>query len=177
LLHLEEEQYQLVLSYTCFVEPEEKTPVTGANKLNLPQVEALTEWVRNGGAFLAAHAATVTGRSPSGLRQLTGGSFLSHPQPFVFTAYPLLGKHPITKGLKAFSVYDELYREEHDPSVHLHMITVDRGIAYPLVWSKLEGKGKVAHIALGHNREVWENPSYQQLMRQTISWLTGCADA
>ena len=177
LLRLEEEQYQLVISYTCFVEPEGITPVTGANKLNSPQVEALTGWVRKGGAFLAAHAATVIGRSPSELRQLIGGSFISHPEPFVFTAYPLLEKHPITKGLKAFSVYDELYQEEHDPSVQLHMITVDRGVAYPLVWSKPEGKGRVAHIALGHDRKVWESPSYQQLMRQTIFWLTGYADS
>src|SRR5690554_142687 len=57
LLRLEEEEYRLVISYTCFVGPEEKTPVTGANQLNTRQVEALTGWVRKGGAFLAAHAA------------------------------------------------------------------------------------------------------------------------
>lgn len=173
LLRLEEEEYRLVISYTCFVGPEEKTPVTGANQLNTRQVEALTGWVRKGGAFLAAHAATVTEGSPPGLRQLTGGAFLFHPEPFVFTVYPLLEKHPITEGLRAFSIYDELYREEHDPSVQIHMITIDRGVAYPLVWSKPEEKGMVAHIALGHDREAWENPSYQQLMRQTIFWLTG----
>jgi|SRR5690554_1836034 len=173
LLRLDEMDYRVVINYTCFLRPEEKTRVTGAEKLEKKQVTALSGWVKNGGGLLAAHAATVTGRSPSELRRLIGGSFLSHPEPFAFTVYPLLEKHPITAGLKAFTVYDEFYMEEYDPSVRLHMIAVDRGTAYPMVWSKTENKGKVAHVALGHDENVWNHPAYRRLMLQSVIWLAG----
>ncbi|NLY89711.1 MAG: ThuA domain-containing protein [Firmicutes bacterium] len=173
LLRLAEMDYRVVINYTCFLRPDEETSVTGAENLEESHVTALSGWVRNGGGLLAAHAATVNGDSPAELNRLLGGTFLSHPEPFAFTVYPLLEKHPITGGLKAFTVYDEFYIEEYDPSVRLHMVAVDRGTAYPVVWSKTENKGKVVHVALGHDENVWNHPAYRRLMLQSVSWLAG----
>ena len=134
------------------------------------QVTALSKWVQNGG-LLAAHSASCW-RVSAELRRLLGGSFLSHPDPFASPS-TLPEKHPITDGLKAFTVYDEFYIEEYDPAVRLHMVAVDRGTAYPMVWSRTENKGKIVHVAPGHDEKVWNHPSYRRLMLQSISWLAG----
>lgn len=176
LLHLDEKGIDLVISYTCFSELQKGTTLTGADKLNEAEVKALSGWVERGGGLLAAHAATVIGESDPGLRDLIGGEFVAHPEPFAFTVYPFYEEHPATAGIKAFTVYDEFYVEKYDLGVRLHLAAMDRGIIYPMAWSKTHGKGKVFHLAPGHDRNVWENSSYRRLILQSAAWLTWRSD-
>jgi type 1 glutamine amidotransferase len=173
LTGLERENFDLVLSYTCFSKHGEGLDNSGPEKMSDAQIDSLTGWVRQGGALLAAHSATVLGHSSPALGALLGGSFVEHPPAFAFTVFPVYGAHPITAGIEAFTVYDEMYIERYDPRVDIHMLTVDRGTAYPLVWSKAEGEGRVAHIALGHSAAVWQLEPYQRLMLQAAAWLAG----
>ncbi len=172
LLHLDEEQYDVVLSYTCLSPRKEGTNPTGPERLTDAQIDGLAGWVRRGGAFLALHAATVIGESDASLGNLIGGVFVSHPPQFAFTVYPMFEEHPITAGIEAFTVHDEFYVETHMPDVQVHMVAFDRGIAYPMAWSKRESQGRVAHLAPGHSAQVWNLESYQRLLLQTLDWLT-----
>jgi type 1 glutamine amidotransferase len=172
LLHLKTDPYDVVLSYTCLSPRREGNNPTGPERLSDDQIGGLTSWVRAGGALLAAHAATVIGESDPALGALIGGVFVSHPPQFAFTVYPMFGEHPITAGIEAFTVHDEFYMQTHMPDVQVHMVACDRGIAYPMVWSRTEGGGRVAHIAPGHSQEVWDLKPYQRLLLQTIDWLT-----
>jgi len=172
LSHLEEHHYDVVIGYTCFSAHREGYNDISPEKLTNNQINGLTSWVRSGGALLAVHSATVMGESDSALGELIGGVFVSHPPPFTFTVYPIYGGHPMTMGIEAFTIYDEFYMETHMPDVQVHMVAFDRGVAYPMAWSRTEGQGRVAHIAPGHFREVWELKPYQQLLLQTIDWLT-----
>ncbi len=172
LSHFEEHHYDVVISYTCFSPHREGYNDISPEKLTTTQIDGLTSWVRSGGAFLAVHSATVMGESDAALGELIGGIFVSHPPPFTFTVYPVFGEHPITMGIESFAVHDEFYMETNAPAVQVHMVAFDRGLAYPMAWSKTEGQGRVAHIAPGHFREVWELKPYQQLLLQTIDWLT-----
>ena len=169
LLTLNESNFNVVIFYTCFgsarqdgERPPGPTPM---------QTDALVKWVRAGGGLLAAHAATVTGQTNPEFAQLVGGAFISHPPQFNFTVYPMFQEHPITKGVESFTVFDEFYMQNYDPVVEIHAAAVDRGVAYPTVWSKPEGAGRVAHIALGHSARVWALSAYQQLMSQAVDWL------
>jgi uncharacterized protein len=172
LLHLEEKRYDLVLSYTCLSPHREGYNDNSPEKFTNAQIDGLTSWTRSGGALLAVHAATVIGESDAAFGELIGGVFVSHPPAFAFTVYPVFGQHPITMGIDAFTVHDEFYMETHAPTVQVHMVAFDRGVAYPMAWSKTEGRGRVAHIAPGHSREVWDLKPYQKLLMQTIDWLT-----
>jgi hypothetical protein len=172
LTRLDDPPCDLALSYTCFTQHAEGLDNSGPELMSAAQIDGLTRWVRDGGAFLSVHGASVCGKSGKGLQELTGGFFVEHPPAFTFTVYPVYGPHPITDGIEAFSVHDEMYIEQCDPSVNVHMLTVDRGVAHPLVWSKSEGRGRVAHIAPGHFEAVWELEPYRRLMLQTIGWLT-----
>ncbi len=172
LLLLEENRYDIVLSYTCLSPRKEGNNPSGPERLTDAQVSGLADWVRRGGGFLAAHAATVVGESDPALGELIGGVFISHPPQFAFTVYPMFGEHPITASIEAFTLHDEFYVETHTPDAQVHMVAFDRGLAYPMAWSKLEGQGRVAHLAPGHSSEVWNLKPYQHLLLQTLDWLT-----
>lgn len=172
LSQLDKNHYDVVLSYTCFTLDEGGSKDPSPDRLTQPQLDGLVNWVRNGGALLAAHAATVIGASDPVLGELIGGVFVSHPPAFAFTVYPMFGEHPITAGIEAFTVHDEFYIEQRTSNAQVHMVALDRGLAYPMVWSKTEGQGRVAHIAPGHSQEVWNLKPYQQLLLQAMDWLT-----
>jgi type 1 glutamine amidotransferase len=172
LLHLAENQLDVVLSYTCFTSDEGRSSQPSPDRLTQAQLDGLTSWVRGGGGLLAAHAATVIGASDPALGELIGGVFVSHPPAFSFTVYPMYGEHPITTGIEAFTVHDEFYIERCTADVQVHMIAFDRGVAYPMAWSRSDGQGRVAHIASGHSQEVWDLKPYQQLLLQSLDWLT-----
>ena len=172
LTRLDTANCRIVFSYTCFSKntPEQEAPTP--EKLTDEQVRGLADWVQNGGALLAIHCATVLGESGPELEHLLGGKFISHPAPFTFNVFPALGEHPITNGVSAFDVHDEFYMERCDPSAAVHMSAVHEGVTYPMVWSKPEGNGRVAHIAPGHFPEVWNLAPYQRLVIQTADWLS-----
>jgi type 1 glutamine amidotransferase len=171
LTRLERSRYDLVILNTCAGEVRDDDGPTVPGFTD-PQVEALTTWVRDGGALLALHAATVAGQSSPALRALLGGVFVEHPPPFSFTVYPMHEEHPLTAGVDAFAVHDELYVQAYDEAIAIHMVAFDRGVAHPMVWSKRDGKGRVAYIAMGHGPEVWELAPYRRLLLQSIEWLT-----
>lgn len=171
LFALKEERPDLLISDTCLSHYNDGREEHGPFLLSDAQITALTEWVREGGAFLAYHSATVMGDSNPALGTLMGGVFVEHPPQFAFTVYPVFGQHPITAGIEAFTVHDEFYMERLVAPVEIHMLGFDRGTAYPLVWSKSEGSGRVAHVALGHSALVWDHPMYQKLMLNVVGWL------
>ena len=168
LTDLETIRPDVVLLYTSLSAPREGETRTPGH--SPAQVEALTRWVRDGGALVAVHAASVAGQFSAAFKQLVGGAFVSHPPQFTFTVYPLCGEHPITAGIEAFTVRDEFYLQECERGIEVHMIALDRGVAHPMVWTRQEGAGRVAYLAMGHGTEVWELASFRRLLVQAIAW-------
>ena len=163
----------VVVSYTSLSRHREGKDDTGPEALTEAQTDGLADWVREeGGGLLAVHAATVSGCPNPALRRLFGAVFISHPPQYSFTVYPMGKPHAVTSGVEAFSVKDEFYVQDYDPDIEIHMVAMDRSVAYPMVWSKLEGAGRVAGIAMGHSEAVWRLPQYQQLLRQAVGWVS-----
>jgi type 1 glutamine amidotransferase len=171
LTRIAAEGYDLVLLNTCIGEMRKDDGPT-APGLSSDQAESLAGWVADGGGLLAVHAATVAGQTSPALRALVGGVFVEHPPQFSFTVYPLYGEHPITAGIEAFTVHDEFYVQAYDDAVSIHAVALDRGVAHPMVWSRREGRGRVAYVALGHGPEVWGLEPYRRLMLQAVAWST-----
>lgn len=171
LLALGRDKVDVVVSYTCLGKHREGYDDHGPERMEDEQVHALSAWVQSGGKLFAVHSATVLAGSNHELGRLMGGVFVEHPPAFSFTVYPFAKAHPITEGVGAFTVHDEFYVQTLVTPVEIHMIALDRGVAYPMVWSKREGAGKVAHVAMGHGPEVWNLEPYQRLMRQGVDWL------
>ena len=109
MIQLDNGKYDLVLSYTCFSKKDWKSDSNVAEGFSDEQLNALVGWVKNGGAFLASHAATIPGKTNPLLCEFIGGIFIEHPPECDFTVYPVYGEHPITKEIEAFTVHDEVY--------------------------------------------------------------------
>src|SRR5512145_1111811 len=136
LTHLKDGNYDLAVLYTCLSSTKEDgSPAEVV--LTDEHAVFLAEWLARGGRMLALHAATVSSATSAVFRHLVGGIFVEHPPAFSFPVYPVYGEHPITAGIKAFSVYDEFYFEQAEADVQVHMVAIDRGVAYPMVWSRL----------------------------------------
>ncbi|MEN6478191.1 MAG: ThuA domain-containing protein [Anaerolineales bacterium] len=170
VLDLAHEDIDLVVQYTSFG-VHERFP-DAAPGFTPEQALALSDWVSAGGRLLGVHGASVIGPAPNSVHEaLVGARFIEHPAQFAFTVYPIAREHPVIAGVEALAVHDEFYLQEYAPDLAVHMVAIDRGRAYPMVWTRQQGEGRVAYVAMGHSDQVWGLPGYVQLLTNAVSWL------
>jgi hypothetical protein len=161
---------RIVVLYTC-LDGSDPAPDAPA------RTHSLSQWVSRGGGLLAIHSATVAARTDLALRALLGGVFVSHPPKASFRVTPANCSHPVTRGVGAFEVEDELYLHEVDPSVNVLFYTEALGRAIPLAWTRSQGLGKVVYFALGHDEDAWDLAEYRNIVVKSLAWLSsGAAD-
>jgi type 1 glutamine amidotransferase len=88
-----------------------------------------------------------------------------------FTANINGNKHPVTKGVKDFELFDETYKGYWvDPSVKV-LITTKEVSSNPVIgWTKKYGKAKIVVLQSGHDTPTFQNPSFRLLLKQAIEW-------
>ena len=79
--------------------------------------------------------------------------------------------HPITAGLKDFTLHDEIYwgYRVHPEVTPLITTTLPKS-GKPLGWCRTEGKSRVVFIQLGHGPEAFEDSNYRRLLANSIRW-------
>ena len=79
--------------------------------------------------------------------------------------------HPVTRGITDFDTHDEAYKW-FDVVRECHpLLTTDEPESNPVIaWAKTYKGARVVYIQSGHDHFAYENPSYQQLLRQAIRW-------
>ena len=79
--------------------------------------------------------------------------------------------HPVTRGLSDFDTHDEAYKW-FDVARECHpLLTTDEPESNNVIaWSKTYKGTRVVYIQSGHGHTAYENPSFQQLLRQAIRW-------
>ena len=81
-------------------------------------------------------------------------------------------RHPVTRGIKDFMVRDETYKWfDVAPKCHPLLTTDEPENNEVLSWAKTYRRARVVYLQLGHDRQTYENPNYQQLLRQAIRWV------
>ncbi len=81
------------------------------------------------------------------------------------------GSHPITAGLKAFSIHDEIYWGHRvGKDVTPLLTTTHPKSGKPLGWCHEYGKSRVVTLQLGHGAEAFNNENYRTLVAQSIAW-------
>ena len=80
-------------------------------------------------------------------------------------------KHPVTRGLKDFEIYDEVYGDFGiQPNVKPLLSTVHPGSSHYIAWINPYGHSDVLFIQLGHGPEAFGNANYRKLLQQGIEW-------
>ena len=83
-------------------------------------------------------------------------------------------KHPITRGMRNFVIYDEAYRNQiFEQDNHILLTTDHPASDKPLCWVRKYGKARVCYIQLGHGREAYASPDYRCLVARAIRWCAG----
>jgi uncharacterized protein len=80
-------------------------------------------------------------------------------------------KHPVTKGMSDFDTHDEVYKYfDLMPDCH-PLLTTDEPLSDRVIaWCKTYEKARVVYIQSGHDHFAYENPNFQQLLRQALRW-------
>jgi type 1 glutamine amidotransferase len=80
--------------------------------------------------------------------------------------------HPVTKGVQDFEIHDETYNLfDVAPDVH-PLLTTDEPQSNKIIgWAKTYGPARIVYLQSGHDHFAYENPNYQQLLRQAIRWV------
>lgn len=79
--------------------------------------------------------------------------------------------NPVTKGLKDFTVHDEVYRGYRlEPDNHYILTTDHPKSQKEIGWTRTYRKSKVCFIQMGHGDSIFADPSYRRLLDQSIRW-------
>jgi hypothetical protein len=80
-------------------------------------------------------------------------------------------KHPVTQGMSDFDTHDETYKW-FDVAKEVHpLLTTDEPLSNKVIaWAKTYEGARVVYIQSGHDHFAYENPNYQQILRQAIRW-------
>jgi len=79
--------------------------------------------------------------------------------------------HPVTLGLTDYDAHDEVYNG-FDVAKECHpLLTTDEPKSNKVIaWAKTYKGTRVVYIQSGHDHFGYENPNYQQILRQAIRW-------
>jgi type 1 glutamine amidotransferase len=124
--------------------------------------------------------------------RMIGGEFIIHGQqndPRLQTANVIISD-PSFPGLEGVpspvSLMEEWYSmKDFAPDLHA-ICTLDtstmngnayKRAPYPVVWARMEGRGRVFYNAIGDRAENWQNPFHLNLLAGGIRWAIGDAKA
>jgi type 1 glutamine amidotransferase len=160
---------------------------TTGNPLDKDELKDLTEWVKAGGAFAGTHCASNTlYNTPYG--ELVGGYFDGHPWHQKIKLRVEDPAHPGVKGFKdGDEITDEMYQFRDTPysrdrlhillSIDNSSIDVTKGKRkdkdYAVAWCQQVGQGRSFYTSLGHRKEVWQDPRFQEHLLSGLKWATG----
>jgi type 1 glutamine amidotransferase len=81
-------------------------------------------------------------------------------------------KHPITKGVPDFPIFDETYKGYYVEDGVTPLLTTDEPSSTPMIgWAKKYGKARIVVLQSGHDVPTFENPNFRKLLKQSIEWV------
>ncbi len=138
--------------------------------------QALSSFVRSGGALLGLHAGLASYGHDGEYGRTIHGSFVNHPAEHPEFKVRLTGaRHEITRDVNEFSIRDEMYFvrvDSAETTVLLESWSPDYGSS-AAAWAHQAGKGRVFCFTPGHRQEVLSHPSYRAVLTHGLHWLAG----
>lgn len=153
------------------------------------QQAAFTRFVARGGGVVALHAAgDDSHKTPWYADTIIGTTFIGHPNgpDHIQTAQVTAtqSRHPILAGVTLpWVARDEWYSFDRNPAAQgmTVLAQVDEasyrpgerlrmGAHHPVMWINPRTKGRVFYSALGHEPQLYDDPSYRRILTNAIRW-------
>lgn len=168
------ESYDAIIFLSTTTDPRDPSSewLTGS------RAEALREFVRKGGGIAAIHAAADSHYHSPWYAALIGGQFDRHPPETPAGKLTVVAPdHPAMRTLPSPHVRnDEWYLiRNRDPKTTLLLALEAESIgeqgAWPISWTRTEGRGRIFYTALGHTRESYSDPYFLTHVRNGLAWV------
>jgi type 1 glutamine amidotransferase len=158
---------------------------TTGDPVNEEELKDLTEWVKAGGAFAGTHCATDTLYKGPSYGALVGAYFDGHPWHQKVRLHVEDPNHAAGKSfMEGDEITDEIYQFKDTPYSRdrLHIIlSIDNGSIdvkkgkrqdqdYAVSWCQQIDKGRAFYTSLGHRKDVWKDPRFQQHLIGGLKW-------
>ena len=141
---------------------------------------ALLDFVRGGGAFVVVHAGGTMFIDWTDFQKLIGATWgpgTGHGSKHLFEVKIVDPDHPITKGLPAFHITDELWHRMAAQPEKKVLATAfsakekgGSGQDEPMVMVTEFGKGHCFNLVLGHDVSAMENAGFRLLLLRGAEW-------
>jgi type 1 glutamine amidotransferase len=80
-------------------------------------------------------------------------------------------KHPVTKGIKDFEIFDETYKGYYVALGVVPILTTTEKSSQPIIgWTSKYGKARVVTFQCGHAAPTFQNENFRKLLKQAIEW-------
>jgi hypothetical protein len=81
--------------------------------------------------------------------------------------------HPVTEGIGAFTIMDEGYSNvSYMPGI-TPLLKTDHSACSPVIgWVNSSDRSTIVYLMLGHDRHAYSNEAFQQLLVNSITWLS-----
>ena len=145
-----------------------------------PQEKGLLEAVKSGVGMAGWHGGMADSfRSNVEYEFMTGGQWVAHPGGVIDYEVNITNHNdPITKGLTDFKMHSEQYYMQVDPVIDVLATTTFsdqyapwiKGVAMPVVWKKMYGKGRIFYTSLGHVSADFNVPQAREIVKRGLLW-------
>jgi type 1 glutamine amidotransferase len=153
------------------------------NDLRLPAEteNALLQFIKDGGGFVTFHASSSAFYKWPEFQEISTAAWImdttSHGKVSKTNVSIINKKHPVTKGIKDFVIFDELWLNAAvNPKFEVlgtasNKITTEDGIKpQPSIMVAGYGKGRIFHTILGHDVKAMESVGFQTLLLHGAEW-------
>lgn len=155
-----------------------------ADSITAPQKEAYLELLKKGKAMIFLHHAMVSYQNWDKFQEIIGGKYYAkavvvngdtlrstYQHGVIIPVKIENRKHPVTRGLSDFEIYDEVYGNfGTQPTIRPLLSTTHPQSSKYIAWTNPFGASEVLFIQLGHGPEAFANPNYRKLLQQGIEW-------
>jgi hypothetical protein len=145
----------------------------------------LLAWLKNGKGFVVLHHAIASYQHWPEYAKIIGARYYlekttvdgvekprsTYQHGVHFRIHVVDPESPVTRGVKDFDIHDETYNLfDVAKDVHPLLMTEEPLSNRVIGWAKTYGPARVVYLQSGHDPFAYENPNYQQIVRQAIRW-------
>ncbi len=152
-------------------------PMWTMGEISGEQAQGLLNAVESGVGIAGFHGGMCDSfRQNTNYQWMTGGQWVAHPGGCIpqYDVNIVDHDHPITKGIKDFTMRDtEQYYLHVDPSNNvLATTTFESGCVMPAVWTRMWGEGRVFYASIGHTDKDFEIPEALDIVQRGMLWAS-----